>query len=361
MVEALRLDGLATTLKFKMGLFNSSNKIWVLWRDSFAASVLGNSDQYIHLAVTRDRWPHVIYCTFVYAKYTTAERQPLSTDLLTLSQIVGSRPWMVGGDFNVTASIVEYLGPAQQNMGAITVFVDTISTCSLHSVSAFGSRFTWTGICQGRRIWKRLDRVLINMEWLHSFHLSSLQHLNRAGSDHSPLLFQIQRRNPACPWAFKFQHMWVNHPSFHEVLRANWQQEINGYGMFAFSSKLKQLKHMLREWNKNAFGNIFSNVAAAEEEVRISEIRLEEEGSKEARLHWSRAQAQLLKTLADEETYWKQKACVWWLKEGDSNTQFFHSSILAKRALLSIHRIKDINGTLWEDESVIGQSAALFF
>lgn len=35
--------------------------------------------------------------------------------------------------------------------------------------------------------------------------------------------------------------------------------------------------------------------------------------------------------LQQEESYWKQRAKVFWLKEGDENTRFFHSSASARK------------------------------
>ena len=77
---------------------------------------------------------------------------------------------------------------------------------------------------------------------------------------------------------------------------------------YAFFSKLKRLKLALRDWNQTTFGNIFGNIAVAEEEFRICEVKLEKESSDEARVQWSQAQARLLKKLADEEMFWKQKS-----------------------------------------------------
>ena len=38
-----------------------------------------------------------------------------------------SKPWLIGGDFNVAVSIDEYLGRALQNLNAMVKFADCIS------------------------------------------------------------------------------------------------------------------------------------------------------------------------------------------------------------------------------------------
>nr|XP_027066300.1 uncharacterized protein LOC113692127 [Coffea arabica] len=62
-----------------------------------------------------------------------------------------------------------------------------------------------------------------------------------------------------------------------------------------------------------------------------------------------------------QETFWKQKAWVRWLKEGESNTRFFHTALLDKYARLTIRWIKDSHGYLLKEEAAIGQEAVEYF
>lgn len=109
------------------------------------------------------------------------------------------------------------------------------------------------------------------------------------------------------------------------------------------------------------FGNIFAKVSQAEEEVWKKELVLEEENTEEVQLNWSQVQATLLCHLANEETLWKQKARVKWLKEGDSKTKYFHSTCLDKHAHLTIHQIKNPSGVFIEGEDEIGSTVVDFF
>ncbi|XP_071902066.1 uncharacterized protein [Coffea arabica] len=220
-------------------------------------------------------------------------------------------------------------------------FTDCISSSGLKPVTATGSRFTWTGIHQGRHVWKRLDRVLMNAAWQQQFPNTILHYLNRVTSDHSPLLVNNANDRARGRGSFKFQHMWIRHSNFLNVAKHNWAQPMEGYGMFLFAQKLKWLEWALGERNRQVFGNIFDNTSVAEEQVGQKEIRLEEEDTNQMREQWSLAKATLLKCLIDEETFWQQKAHVKWLREGDSNTRYFHSALLDKRAKLTIHQIKN--------------------
>ncbi|XP_071933791.1 uncharacterized protein [Coffea arabica] len=189
MVDPFQLDTFKNRFGFHLAVCNTSNKIWILWKADFAVNVLLNEDQLIHLAITHATWTGEVLCSFTYANCSQVGRRHLWSSLLSLSGTLTSKPWLVGGDFNIIADIEEYSVYAPQNLAAINEFAECVSGCGLKTMSALGSRYTWTGIRQGRRVWKlRSDRVLMNVAWQQQFSSSVLQHLNRTGSDHSPLL-----------------------------------------------------------------------------------------------------------------------------------------------------------------------------
>lgn len=48
--------------------------------------------------------------------------------------------------------------------------------------------------------------------------------------------------------------------------------------------------------------------------------------------------------IAQEETYWKQRAMIFWLKDDDVNSKFFHSSANARTTSSMIHSLKQDDG-----------------
>lgn len=53
--------------------------------------------------------------------------------------------------------------------------------------------------------------------------------------------------------------------------------------------------------------------------------------------------------LAQEEDHWRQRAKLFWLKEGDANTRFFHTSANARRKNNKISKLQDDSG-VWCDD-----------
>nr|GMC67927.1 uncharacterized protein LOC109167502 [Ipomoea batatas] len=58
------------------------------------------------------------------------------------------------------------------------------------------------------------------------------------------------------------------------------------------------------------------------------------------------AQAEYLCVLQHQNTYWRQRAKQFWLKEGDSNTVFFHKAVKRRQQTNRIMKLRDNNG-MW--------------
>ncbi|XWS30732.1 hypothetical protein CRYUN_Cryun23aG0013800 [Craigia yunnanensis] len=64
-------------------------------------------------------------------------------------------------------------------------FRDMIKSCGLNDVQFQGQKYTWYGVREGELVKKRMDRVLVNLEWLEEFHNIQVINLPVVGSDHS--------------------------------------------------------------------------------------------------------------------------------------------------------------------------------
>ncbi|GER43892.1 hypothetical protein STAS_20766, partial [Striga asiatica] len=75
-------------------------------------------------------------------------------------------------------------------------------------------------------------------------------------------------------------------------------------------------------------------------------------------MHRCHAEYQL--RLLMEEEFWKQKAAVRWVAEGERNTRFFQGYVRQKRAKSYIHSI-EANGSPLTQEAQIRESAVAHF
>lgn len=102
------------------------------------------------------------FITAVYAKCTTRERRDLWDSIHNMNNRIDG-PWCVGGDFNIIIDLDEKLGGNPHRAYKSLDFISTMESCGLMDIGFTGLRYTW---CNNRRhskrIWKRLDRIMIN-------------------------------------------------------------------------------------------------------------------------------------------------------------------------------------------------------
>ncbi|KAK9669939.1 hypothetical protein RND81_13G165500 [Saponaria officinalis] len=74
--------------------------------------------------------------------------------------------WAICGDFNCVLSHLERLG-GKVIVNEIVPFQNCLAACGLYDVKASGSLFTWKNKQKlETRVYSRLDRFLINDDWL---------------------------------------------------------------------------------------------------------------------------------------------------------------------------------------------------
>ncbi|KAK4733456.1 hypothetical protein R3W88_007717 [Solanum pinnatisectum] len=166
---------------------NSSVKIWVFWEDVWVKTGSTDTCQQItmqyQLRGTEDKFTVII----VYARCSALERLELWKDLENIAEHTKD-PWLVGGDFNTITGESEKLGGLPVTHQETADFVSCASACSLNELKFVGSSYTWwNGRIENDCIFKRLDRVFGNNEFLQVLPNSEVHHLIRQGSDHTPL------------------------------------------------------------------------------------------------------------------------------------------------------------------------------
>ena len=161
--------------------------------------------------------------------------------------------------------------------------------------------------------------------------------------------------------SFRFQNVWISHRKFLSVVRESWDQPVRGRGMEAFCQKLVALSRKLRSWNLQAFGNIQRNIQEAQDEMQWIQTIYDQQGGDVYRSQLSEARARHARLLAIENDFWRQKAAIKWLKQGEANTAFFHVLVRERRNRNYIARIKDDNDGWVELPSAIQDLTVEFF
>ncbi|XP_073305752.1 uncharacterized protein [Primulina huaijiensis] len=318
-------------LGFSGVISNLSGHIWVFFAADVKVECVFDHAQFLHLRVSASFLPTEIFCSFVYASCDYVQRRDLWASLLLVKPVLG--PWLVGGDFNVVRDASECLGSRGGRLLPMEEFNTFIIDSGMIDAGFEGSSFTWTN----KTIWKRSIRV---------------EHLARTVSDHCPLLITapVFARGPS---SFRFQRLWVRHHGFLQTVRLNWNLPCSLSGMPRLFAKMKRLKHHLRWWNRDVFGNIFDRLTEAERAVRSAEAVCEADPSDVNWTSLSDRNEDLARITAMEADFWKQKAACHWLEDGERNTRLFHNMVRKKRVSNKIFSI-------WENGDLLtGEPSAL--
>ncbi|XP_042019068.1 uncharacterized protein LOC121766902 [Salvia splendens] len=131
-------------------------------------------------------------------------------------------------------------------------------------------------------------------------------------------------------------------------------------GLLNLQIKLARVKKTLKKWNKEVFGNIHSNLRGMEEKIAMAQADFKDRPSPENRMEINKLIAEYICLLRMEEDFWRQKAMLRWLTEGDKNTRFYQSWVKQKRIRMRIHKI-NLDGREVSDVAEIKNSAVQFF
>ncbi|KAL0298802.1 UNVERIFIED_CONTAM: hypothetical protein Sradi_6540000 [Sesamum radiatum] len=306
---------------FQSVISNANNKIWCFAKCGVDMQMIQDHEQFLHLKVNPGAPQEDIFCTFIYAKCYRNSRRLLWEELTSISN--RHDPWLVGGDFNVILHPNENQGGDMRRLGSIDDFNDMMIDTGLMDAGFEEDPFTWTN----KRVWKRLDRVLYSKEWTDTYNSTRVQHLPRRLSDHHPLFITAVKTENRKAASFRFQNI---------------------------------IKELLKRWNTEVFGNVFTTVEQAKQEAEEAEKKFDRDPSEANLIALNKGNAALVHALSLESEYWRQKSNCKWLEDGERNTKYFHSLVKKKRLKSTIHRILKENQEI-SNPNQIKDSAARYF
>ncbi|KAG5580314.1 hypothetical protein H5410_050941 [Solanum commersonii] len=341
---------------------NNNGKIWLFWTNDISCKVLEVDEQQVTCELSHVEAPSTYINTFVYAKCKEYLRRPLWDRLLHFADNINTTPWCTVGDFNVITDIDEKLGGIPYNMRKSLEFIRVIEACGLMDLGFNGPKFTWSNQRDiNFRIWKRLDRAMVNDRWLQDMPHTSITHLPSVGSDHCPLLMEMSARTEDHIKYFKFLNFWADQPSFLTTVTDCWSRHIDGNPMWVFHQKLKRVASTLSTWSKTQFGDVYATVRDYEDRVKSAEESLIHDNTEENRTALHEIDAEYIKFMKYEDSILRQKSQLQWFREGDGNTKYFHALIRGRRRKLFIHKILNDKDEWIQGDEHIAEAACMHF
>ncbi|GJW05389.1 RNA-directed DNA polymerase, eukaryota, reverse transcriptase zinc-binding domain protein [Tanacetum coccineum] len=165
------------------------------------------------------------------------ERRSLWKDLRGMKSITSGYPWILMGDFNVTLKIEEHSAGGSRSSRDMQDFMDCVNDIKVEDVNQSGLLFTWikSPSKPDTSIMKKLDRVMINFEFLSRFSGSNARFHPFLISDHIRVVMHIPNSLKGVKKAFRFSNFITDKVEFSDVVKQNWRCDCDGYNMYKLS------------------------------------------------------------------------------------------------------------------------------
>lgn len=268
-----------------------------------------------------------------------------------------SLPWVVIGDFNeILHSGEKQYGP-QRLESQMRGFREALGYGDLLDLGFSGPATTWWN----SETLLRLDRAVCTPAWCDLFGHARLQHLLPSDSDHLPILLRASTvpiaKRPRIH-RFKFEAHWLQQNECDDVVKEAWSTEVIGFPMFQVTRKIKFTRLKLDAWQKTKFHGRQLEMLGIRERLEvllgagISEAIVTEKKDLSVRLQ---------KILSEEETFWRQRAKVMWLKDGDRNIGYFHRKASNRKRKNHIKGLYDSSGKWVEEDDDMERVVSSYF
>ncbi|XP_026399021.1 uncharacterized protein LOC113294858 [Papaver somniferum] len=264
---------------------------------------------------------------FMYGEPNSSLRHAFWEQQCQQSNAPLDEPVFFIGDFNALLGTEDKNGGLEVDDSDFSNLRNFCFIFNLHDPGFSGPRFTWSNMQQGPDlILERLYRCLINQAAEDLCPKLCVNNLPRDSSDHCPMHIGFNYEDICIPRPFHFMAMWMEDPT------------------------------CLRDWNKNSFGNIQTNISTIRKELAEVQISNPTDTSTTSRL---KARLEYLYNL--EELYWEDKSREVLLMEGDRNSPYFHRVTLFRTKRNDISWIKDSSNTILTERDSIGTSFINYF
>ncbi|XP_061354895.1 uncharacterized protein LOC133299454 [Gastrolobium bilobum] len=137
---------------------------------------------------------------------------------------------------------------------------------------------------------------------------------------------------------FRFLATWKNDPRFSQFLKSNWNSSTS------LLESVEKFIPLLKEWNKNTFGFTFHRKNRVIARMEGIQRQLSFKNSVQFEELETKLRKELSKILDQEEQIWYQRSRGEWIRDGDRNTRFYHTSTLIHRKRNKILKLQNEKG-----------------
>jgi exonuclease III len=254
----------------------NSGGLLSIWSKSSSSTIFNFSGEgFVGVCLEWGVHKTVCFVVNVYSKCDLVGKRRLWANLYMSRRGFGVGAWCVIGDFNAVLHREERRGvndlifpsPSME----LVEFGGFINNMDLVDIPVLGRKFSW--FHPNGRSMSRIDRALLSEDRILTWGQPSLWILPRTVSDHCPLVMRYSNVDWG-PRPFRFNNHWLAHGSFRSTVEEFWRSYVSsGWMGFILKEKLKGLKIMLKEWNKEVYGAVDTKILFLVEEIKEKDLR----------------------------------------------------------------------------------------
>ncbi|XP_026395036.1 uncharacterized protein LOC113289838 isoform X3 [Papaver somniferum] len=236
-----------------------SGGISLAWKNGVDIEIMHTTSDSIHAIVHAHDNNVDFLITFMYGAHEAIENSNQWQYLIDMHSYF-DLPWILWGDLNFNMHDSETHSSRVTHPHHARHVRNYVQQLGLIDLGYSGADITWSNHRSGdEHVSARLDRDLVNSQWINHYTTARLQHLIPIASDHCPILLHtVPTDSKSSP--FKLYKCWFQLDSCTDAISRSWHQQYSGSPSFQFSSKLKLTRTQLQLWKRMSFGNIESNL-----------------------------------------------------------------------------------------------------
>ncbi|GJU97185.1 RNA-directed DNA polymerase, eukaryota, reverse transcriptase zinc-binding domain protein [Tanacetum coccineum] len=162
------------------------------------------------------------------------------------------------GDFNVTLEVFEHSNGSAYPTSKMYEFQDCINNIEVNDLHSEGFHYTWTKSLKNPKCntLKKLDKIIVNEDFIDKFQHTHGVFLPYMISDHSPIVVRIPNGVQKRKGSFRFSNFITDKEDFLPTERSVWNKNFEGHTMYRVVQTMKAFKRKLKHIsckNRNVF------------------------------------------------------------------------------------------------------------
>ncbi|XP_060968465.1 uncharacterized protein LOC133036015 [Cannabis sativa] len=265
-------------------------------------------------------------------------------------------------DFVFLTELKVDANPLEGSMGRdpfIPFISQLVESRGLINMHIQGDMMTWDNHRSGKNhVKSALDKGIVNGAWLQLFPKTALWSVQTSTSDHRPLCLDTGGIGPKFSRCFKFEESWTRDCRSNLIVANAWDSVAHPWAPARVFKKIGATRVALLQWNRTQFGKIDGVIRELEQ--NLDQMQQLPAGSR----NWNseiEVRRRLNEARAKKAIYWKQRARISWLKDGDKCSKFFFLSAAIRGRRNAIECILNKNNEWINDRTLIGHEFLDFF